>query len=389
MNTITNTLPPVSQNNTLGLYLHIPFCRSKCLYCDFCSLPSAKEETVERYIDALCTQIKIMGERAKERTVDTVFIGGGTPTFLTSAQLGKIITELEKSFAVSKDAEFTAEANPATFDRQKLTEMRAMGVNRLSIGMQSAIANELRLLGRTHTAEDIKKAVDAVNLAKIDNFNLDLMYGIPSQTVDSFKETLNFVCSLSPDHISVYGLQLEEGTPLYKRQEKYTFPTEDEEKEMNRTALSVLGKSGYNRYEISNYAKEGKECRHNIKYWKRDDYIGMGVAAHSFFERERYGATENIDEYISAVQTDSDCLYQDRQKITPDEAAAEYIMLRMRLTEGVSPEGFTAETGLSFTPYAKRMEQFIASGHIEYKNKRYAFTPNGFDVSNYILSEIV
>ena len=374
---------------TLGIYLHIPFCRSKCLYCDFCSVPSAKEETVERYIDALCRQIKNVGEKAANRTVDTVFMGGGTPTFLTAPQLGRITDQLNGSFNISSDAEFTVEANPNTFDLHKLTELHAMGVNRMSIGMQSANSEELRLLGRTHRTEEIKTAVDAVILAKIDNFNLDLMYGIPSQTIESFESTLNFTASLSPDHISVYGLQLEEGTPLCNRRDKYVFPTEDEEKEMNRLALSVLVKNGYNRYEISNYARSGKECRHNLRYWKREEYIGLGVAAHSFFEGYRYGATEDIEEYISSVETDAQALYKDREFIEKEEAAEEYIMLGMRLSEGISPEEFTTETGYLFDPHAEKIAPFIKSGHITYQNGRYAFTPEGFDLSNYILAEIV
>ena len=385
MNTEKNT----ENTSTAGIYLHIPFCRSKCLYCDFCSIPSAKAETVERYTDALCEHIRIMGRKAANRTADTVFIGGGTPTFLTAKQLGRIITELYQNFSVSPNAEFTAEANPATFDLQKLTELHAMGVNRLSIGMQSANANELRILGRTHSAEDIKRAVDAVNLAKINNFNLDLMYGIPSQTAESFERTLEFTASLSPDHVSVYGLQLEEGTPLYARREKYVFPTEDEEKEMNRLALSILEARGYGRYEISNYAKPGKECRHNLRYWKRGEYIGIGVAAHSFFEGYRYGATDSIDEYIKAVPTDSPALYTEREFIEKDEATAEYIMLRMRLAEGISPEEFTAETGCSFETYKEKLAPFTTSGHVTFENGRYAFTPEGFDLSNYILAEIV
>lgn len=379
----------MNANSTLGIYIHIPFCRSKCLYCDFYSIPSARPEAIERYVDALCRHIEYMGGQADGRTVDSVFIGGGTPTVMAVEQLGRICSALEKAFSFASDCEFTVEANPATFDREKVKALRLMGVNRLSIGMQSANAEELRLLGRTHRADEVKMAVDAVNRGGIDNFNLDLMYGIPSQTVESFGRTLEFVRSLSPTHISVYGLQLEEGTPLYRRREKYVFPDEDAERDMNRLAASVLGTSGYNRYEISNYARDGYECRHNLRYWLRGDYIGIGAAAHSFFEGVRYFAPDSIEEYISAVNAEKYRVIRlDEQVINGDEAVSEYIMLRMRLASGISPEEFLRDAGKSFEPYEKLMEPFIRSGHIACENGRYFFTPDGFDVSNYILARI-
>ncbi len=386
---MNNTQTAQEKKNSLGLYLHIPFCRSKCLYCDFYSIPSAKEESVERYVSALCKHIEYMGTAAKGRTVDSIFMGGGTPTVLSTEQFGRVTSSIERAFTVASDCEFTVEANPATFDAEKVNALRLMGVNRMSIGMQTANAEELRLLGRTHRADEVKMAVDAVNRGGIDNFNLDLMYGIPSQTVESFGRTLDFVKSLSPTHISVYGLQLEEGTPLYNRREKYVFPDEDAERGMNRLAASVLGSVGYNRYEISNYARDGYECRHNLRYWLRKDYIGLGAAAHSFFEGVRYFAPDSIDEYVSAVNAANYRAVQlDEQIIDGDEAVSEYIMLRMRLASGVSPVEFLRDTGKSFEPYEKLMAPFIRSGHIVHRDGRYFFTPDGFDVSNYILARI-
>ena len=379
----------MNTNSTLGIYIHIPFCRSKCLYCDFYSIPSAKAEAIERYVDALCGHIEYMGERSSGRLIDSVFMGGGTPTVMTSEQFGRICSALEKAFSFAARCEFTVEANPSTFDAETVNALRLMGVNRFSIGMQSANAEELRLLGRTHRAEQVKMAVDAVNHGGIDNFNLDLMYGIPSQTVEGFGRTLDFVSSLSPSHISVYGLQLEEGTPLYRRRDKYVFPDEDAERDMNRLAASVLGAFGYNRYEISNYARDGRECRHNLRYWLREDYIGIGAAAHSFFGGERYFAPDSIEEYVDAVnRRDFDAITLDRQFIDTDEAVSEYIMLRMRLARGISPVEFEADTGTDFSVYEKRMAEFIRSGHIAYRDGRYFFTPDGFDVSNYILARV-
>ena len=376
--------------NGLGLYLHIPFCRSKCLYCDFYSIPSARPDAIERYVSALCKHIEYMGAVAQGRMVDSIFMGGGTPTVLNVEQFGWIASSIEKSFFVASDCEFTVEANPSTFDTYKISALRDIGVNRMSIGMQSANAEELRLLGRTHRAEEVKMAVDAVNRGGIGNFNLDLMYGIPSQTVESFGHTLEFVKGLEPTHISVYGLQLEEGTPLYRRRDKYVFPDEDEEKAMNRLAAEILGAVGYNRYEISNYAREGYECRHNLRYWLREDYLGSGAAAHSFFCGERYFSPDDIEEYVSAVDGGNwGKLALDRQSIDSEEAVEEYIMLRMRLSSGVSPAEFTADTGRDFASYEELMQPFLRSGHIRFSNGRYSFTPEGFDVSNYILANIL
>lgn len=377
------------KGNNIGLYIHIPFCRSKCLYCDFYSIPSARPDAIERYVTALCKHIEYMGKAAEGRAVDSVFMGGGTPTVMTAEQFGKICASLEKAFSFASYCEFTVEANPATFDAEKVKALRLMGVNRFSIGMQSASSEELRLLGRTHRADEVKMAVDAVNRGGIDNFNLDLMYGIPSQTVESFGRTLGFVKSLSPSHVSVYGLQLEEGTPLYNRREKYVFPDEDAERDMNRLAADTLGAVGYNRYEISNYAKDGMECRHNLRYWLREDYIGLGAAAHSFFGGVRYSAPDSVEEYVSAVNAENyRALRLEEQVIEGDESVEEYIMLRMRLASGISPAEFAADTGREFAPYEKLMEPFLRSGHIRFSDGRYSFTADGFDVSNYILARI-
>ncbi|MBR2460476.1 MAG: radical SAM family heme chaperone HemW [Clostridia bacterium] len=380
----------MSSDNKLGVYIHVPFCRSKCLYCDFYSLPSARAETVEAYVSAVCSHIGQMGERVGKRAVDTVFIGGGTPTILSAEQLGRVTDALSGSFNIEADAEFTVEANPATFDTDKLNALRGMGVNRISIGVQSAIGSELKLLGRTHTNLQVENAVDAVNRAGFDNFNLDIMYGIPDQTWVSFKDTLEFVKALAPTHVSVYGLQLEENTPLYDRRARYSFPTEDEEKEMNRLAMYVLEEAGYMRYEISNYARKGYECKHNLRYWRQREYVGVGAAAHSYLDGVRYRAPSSVDEYIDAVnRRDMSTLSLDSLRIEGEERASEYVMLRMRLRDGISAAEFERDIGGDFSEYEKRIKPFIRSGHIRMSDGRYAFTDEGFDVSNYILAQLI
>ena len=379
-----------SEKNALGVYIHVPFCRSKCLYCDFYSIPRANEELIERYCTALISHIGILAKRHGKQPVSSVFFGGGTPTLLSERQFAEITAAIDRGFRISADAEITAEGNPATFDKEKLTALRSLGINRLSIGVQSAVQEELRLLGRTHSADDAKKAFDAARGAHFDNISIDLMYGLPSQTVDSFGKTLALTRELSPEHVSVYGLQLEEDTPLYRKREKYVFPEEDTEIALNRLALAELEAAGYRRYEISNYAREGFECRHNLKYWKRAPYLGVGAAAHSLFGETRYFAPSNAETYIDAItHGELAALELCPEQLSSEEQVAEYVMLRMRLAEGISPEELERDCGVSFAPYKARIAPFILSGHIKLQNGRYSFTPEGFDVSNTVLAEII
>lgn len=377
-------------SDRLGVYVHVPFCLKKCSYCDFYSLPFRSQDAVNSYISALERHFELMRDRLSGRVVDTVFFGGGTPSLLSGAQMDSILRSLAGCFRLCDDVEITVEANPATFDAEKLRAFRSSGVNRLSIGAQSANDTELRALGRVHTSEQIKTAFDAANSAGIENISLDLMYGIPFQTLASFRKTLELAVSLAPKHVSVYGLQLEEGTPLWRDKSRYSFPDEDTEIALGRLALEVLGTAGYGRYEISNYALPGCECKHNLKYWHGEEYIGIGAAAHSFLDGVRYNAPCELESYQNAVDRgDIDALRLDASYIGAEEAAKEYIILRMRLAEGVSRGGFEAQCGRSFAPYAQRLEPFVSSGHVKRCGDVYSFTPEGFDISNYILSSVI
>lgn len=375
---------------TAGIYVHIPFCRKKCEYCDFYSLPSPEDDAVNTYISALKLQMQLMRERTADYTFDTVFIGGGTPSLLSGKEMSELLDALRASFRITSDAEITAEANPATFDSDKLQIYRSSGINRLSIGIQSANENELRLLGRIHSEKQIKEAFDAAISANFDNINLDVMYGIPDQTLASFKKTLELVTELAPKHVSVYGLQLEPATPLYCKRDSLVFPDEDAEKALNRLALTHLSEAGYNRYEISNYAQNGYECKHNLKYWHGEEYIGLGVAAHSYLSGVRYNAPTTLDAYLNAVNSRNiHALQLEPNYICGEERAEEFIILRLRLTEGISKTEFEKATGADFSPYEKRILKFVTTGHIMKQGDRYSFTPEGFDLSNYILSSII
>ncbi len=369
----------------LGIYLHVPFCVQKCLYCDFCSFPKSDGELMSRYAEALCRDIERWGEKCRDRSVDTVYFGGGTPTLLSISDFEKIINALVKSFSLTERSEVSSECNPATADLEYLSALRALGVNRLSMGLQSANEDELRALGRVHSFENFVRTYREARQAGFDNISVDLMYGIPRQTVASFERTLSEAVSLSPEHISAYGLKVEEGTPFGKMGDRLVLPSEDDEYKMYMLCTEYLGNFGYTKYEISNFAREGYESRHNIKYWKGEDYLGLGVSAHSYFEGVRFANSRDIDGYISG--RDIVC---ERAEITPSERMTEYVMLRMRMSEGVDSEEFEREFGISFDEvYGERLSRYEKDGYIVRNCRKTAFSDKGFFVSNFILSDIL
>ncbi len=366
----------------IGLYIHIPFCVRKCAYCDFCSFGDADEDTVSRYSDALVSEISSYKDR--ELTLDTVFFGGGTPSLLTPDNFGKIIRAVKDSFQLSADTEITLEANPKTLDSEKLSEYVSQGVNRISLGLQSIHENELKILGRIHSYEEFLETYRLCREAGIDNINVDLMYGVPEQTESSFEETLKAVIALSPEHISVYGLILEEGTPLYKSRELLTFPKEDEEYRMYLLADKLLEGAGYSHYEISNYARSGRKSRHNLKYWRCKEYIGVGVAAHSYIDGARFGRGSSLSEYLLGKRE-----YFNKEYIDKDGEALERIMLGLRLSEGISLRDYKLEFGIDLAEkYSQKLDTLKTYGYVVISDGRLALTKEGFYISNYIINEL-
>ena len=369
----------------LGIYLHIPFCVQKCLYCDFCSFPRCDRDTVSRYVSALLRDIEIWGDRCQGRAVDTVYFGGGTPTLLEVADFDRIMSAIRGSFSLADGCEISCECNPATADLEYFTAIRAVGVNRLSIGLQSASSEELRALGRIHDFEDFKATFAAARRADFDNISLDLMYGIPRQTVASFERTLREAVALGPEHISAYGLKVEDGTPFGRRGKSLILPDEDEELEMYTLCSEYLRKTGYTKYEISNFAREGYESRHNLRYWRGEDYLGLGVSAHSYLDGVRFANSRDIEGYLCG--RDIVC---ERAEIGADERMTEYVMLRMRLAEGVSESDFEELFGVAFDKvYGNRLARYIDGGYVVRTEDRVAFSDRGFFLSNYILSDIL
>ena len=370
----------------LGLYIHIPFCVKKCAYCDFCSYPATGEDLREEYVNALIRDIKERGRVCAEYCADTVYFGGGTPTLLTLSQFERIFKALHESFDICEDAEITAECNPATADREYFEGLRALGVNRLSIGMQSAHDRELKALGRVHRAEDFLKAFSDAREAGFENISADLMFGIPEQTEESFKKTLETLASLEPEHISAYGLILEPGTPFFANREKLVLPDEDSEYNMYTEAYGFLERHGYKRYEISNFARSGKESRHNLKYWNSLPYLGLGPAASSCLAGRRFTYPRDTAYFLSGGVPVDD----------PAEGPAvgspeEYALLRLRLTDGLTEAGFCQRYGtdlpLRWRDNAARLPRHLVVAD----EKGIRLTREGFLLSNslicYILGE--
>lgn len=370
--------------NRLGVYLHIPFCLRKCNYCDFCSFPDRDGGVMRRYAEETARRIREFAAEHPDYKVDTVYFGGGTPTLLPVECFELLMSALRESFSVEEDAEISVECNPATIDVRGLSALRGLGINRLSIGLQSANENELRALGRLHSFEDFCRCYFDAREAGFTNISLDLMYGIPEQTLAGFEDTLDRVVALAPEHISAYGLKIEEGTAFGRMRDSLILPDEEEELKMYLLLKSRLENSGYSRYEISNFAKEGRESRHNLRYWLLEDYIGFGVAAHSLVKGERFGNSRDIGAYLRGED-----IVEERAKVTPDERAREYVMLGLRLERGISPEEYGTLFGRELYSDMPKIKQFISGGFLKERDGRIAFTDEGFFVSNAVLSELL
>ena len=364
----------------LGLYVHIPFCRQKCSYCDFYSLPHS-EEKMDAYTAALVRHLEEVAPQAAAHVVDTVYIGGGTPTYLGAARLKTILTAIRKRYRLSHDAEITVEANPdSACDVKALRTLHRAGVNRVSLGVQSADDDLLRRIGRIHTFDQVRQAAQAIRKAGIRNLSMDLIYGLPGQTLDQWLDTLAEVLALDPEHISCYGLKLEEGTPLYLRREQETFPDDDQQAEMYLSAVDTLARHGYEQYEISNFAKPGFASRHNLKYWHMDEYAGFGPGAHSDLGGVRFAYVRDIDRYIAGQLLLSES--ETEETLARD---FEYVMLSLRTAEGIDRAYFERTYRQRFAPLDALFRQYETAGLAQPTEKGWRLTPKGFLVSNSII----
>lgn len=377
----------------LEIYIHIPFCVKKCAYCDFLS-GSCTDEKIERYVDALVQEIGASGVDKGTYVVRTIFVGGGTPSILTPNQIEQIFKAIRTSFNVLEDAEITLEANPGTVTKEKLLAYKNVGINRLSFGLQSTNNKELQLLGRIHTYEDF---LDNFQLARdygFTNINVDLISAIPKQTVQSWEQTLKQVASLDTEHISAYSLIVEEGTPFSKiygegcPREK-ELPSEEEERTIYYRTEEILKDYGYHRYEISNYAKRGKECRHNLGYWERKEYLGIGLGAASLFNRSRYKNTDNLDYYICNA-SEPERVQEGLEKLNVKSEMEEFMFLGLRKMEGVSEIEFESCFNRTLKEcYGTQIENLISQGLLWKENGNLRLTKKGIDVSNYVFAAFI
>lgn len=360
-----------------GLYLHIPFCVRKCAYCDFYSLTDLS--LADPYVNALITHIILLAPQMGDRLFDTIYIGGGTPSLLGEKRMDALLEAVLSCFSVSADAEITAEVNPATVDTDGLRTFRQMGINRLSIGLQSADNRELSGLSRIHDFDGFLATYCGAQEAGFTNLSVDLMYGIPGQSPDSLLATLKTVCDLSPEHLSLYGLKVEPNTPFGRMGTALILPEEEAQCEMYERSVDYLTDRGYHRYEISNFAKVGYESRHNLRYWHGEEYLGLGPAAHSYLNGVRYAYSRDLMGYMETLEQGRLPAETDIQIITEAEREKERILLGLRLEEGIPAE----------SKLCLRAKRYIEAGFMKVADSRLSFTTKGFLVSNPILADLI
>lgn len=392
----------------LSIYVHIPFCKHKCMYCDFLSFDNETNSKKIQYVNALMSEIRMYKPYADRYSVKTIYIGGGTPTTLDEALISNILKTINHIFNVDRFAEITIEANPGTIKYMDLLAYRELGINRLSIGLQSADDDMLRLLGRIHNYEEFENGFDAARRAGFKNISVDVMSGLPGQDMHTLVDTLTRVTELGPEHISVYSLQVEEGTMLSQRPDILDMlPDENTERSMYTMTKKVLKAAGYNRYEVSNYSKPGMESRHNTVYWTGGQYIGIGIGAASYFKGERFKNISNLDNYIEICEdireeltkeTDRVRLYdsatailrEDVQTIYVDSRMEEFMYLGLRMTNGISRKDFKERFNRDvFEVYGDPINKYSTDGYIIVDDDRIRLSDKGIDVSNYILADFI
>lgn len=388
------------EQKTLSIYIHIPFCVRKCLYCDFLSAPAVKEQQ-EQYVKALSEEIRQESRLYADYTVTTVFLGGGTPSLLPGKWIEEILDTVYRYYKMEEECEISMEVNPGTVTEEKLLHYRRAGVNRLSIGLQSAVDSELKALGRIHSSADFFRTYELIIKSGFNNINVDIMSAIPGQSLASYQNTLTKILSLDPPpvHLSAYSLIIEEGTPFYEHRPE--LPDEDTEREMYKITNDILSGYGYRQYEISNYAKPGYECRHNQVYWRRGNYAGFGIGAASLIENERFSDIRDMESYVNYYlkqekQGLQKGIKENRQTLSVKEQMEEFMFLGLRMMKGVSREEFFQTFGVTMEEvYPGIVEDFCRKGLLrceicpETGEERISLTGYGMDVSNLVMAEFL
>lgn len=374
----------------LGLYIHVPFCAQKCYYCDFNSYKINSNQKKE-YLINIEREMKFYKEEFKDKCFDTIFFGGGTPSILTVDELQELVNNINENFNIKKDAEITIECNPGTINREKLEAMKKMGINRLSIGLQATQNYHLKSIGRIHTYEEFEKNYyDALNIG-FENINIDLMYALPNQKTQEWKDTLDKIIKLNPSHISAYSLILEEGTKLYDMYQNKEFELLDEDTDINmyNYTIDTLKRHGYNQYEISNYSKEDLECKHNIIYWKCDNYLGLGPGASGFIGDTRYSNIEDICEYNKCIMQNIRPVSEEIE-LTKKDKIEEFIFMGLRMNEGINVDIFKERFDTDFYDiYQEVMDKLIKTELVRFDGKNISLTQKGREISNSVFIEFL
>ena len=378
---------------TTGVYVHIPFCVRKCNYCDFLSF-AGDEAVKERYVDMVCSEIEAYC-RDRSITADTVFIGGGTPSVLKPKLIERLMDAVRTGFSLTEDCEMTIEANPGTVDGEKAEVFKSSGINRISLGVQSMDDDLLRRLGRIHSRKDFLKTYELLRNKGFDNINTDLMFSLPGQNFEKWKNTLEETADLKPEHISFYSLIIEEGTPFYEEWKKGSLEeiSDDDDRKMYHFASEMLNEKGYVHYEISNAALPGRESKHNLKYWSMEEYAGFGLGAHSFVEGVRYENTRDMEEYLKLYAKAPD-LWEERYNVinrnTVKDNAEEFVFTGLRKLEGIYKDDFAKLVGNDiYDIYSKEINKMVNEGLLKDHGSRIALTKKGIDISNYVMREFI
>ena len=370
----------------ISLYIHIPFCKQRCFYCDFPTF-AGKERFREEYIKALIKEIK---EKCSDYLIKTIFIGGGTPSYLEENELEKLLITVSK-LNLSSKLEYSMECNPGTVNENKLKIMKRYGVNRISFGLQSCNDNLLKKIGRIHTLEEFLENYNLARKIGFNNINIDLMYGLPNLTIQDWKNTLEKICELKPEHISAYSLIIEEGTVFYKlyEKDKLELPSEDDERIMDKITKDILKANGYHQYEISNFALDGKECEHNKVYWSLDEYIGVGSASSSYIDGYRFTNTSDINDYIEKISNNISVVIE-RYKNSIEDEMEEFVFMGLRMVSGIDLLKFEEKFGVDINSiYKEIIEKNIKDGLLVVEQNKMFLTAKGMELSNSVMSDFI
>lgn len=373
----------------ISLYIHIPFCAQKCLYCDFPSF-ARKDHLRKAYIEALNKEIINLREKHNNLEINTIFIGGGTPSVLESNELECLLKEIAK-LNMEKDIEYSMECNPGNLTEEKLEVMKKYGVNRISMGLQAKQDNLLKGLGRIHNYKTFKENFLLAKKVGFNNINVDLMFGLPNQRLNEWEETLREIISLDPAHISAYSLIIEEGTAFYNLYEndKLKLPTEEEERKMYHLAKKILEENGFNQYEISNYAKDGKECRHNLAYWNMDNWIGVGSAAASYINGKRIKNISSVEEYINSINEKGEAV-EEIINNSKNDNMEEFVFMGLRKINGIDENEFKKRFSMNINDvYGEILNKYIGEGLLIRESGRIFLSEKGIEISNIIMADFL